>query len=376
MSWPVLIISPDRKLNAALANVIADSGSGHRPVFLEHYPTFAQLGSFLSDYPNAHAGVVGFAEPERAAKSIEILRTLQPDILAFGANIEPAPRQAAAALRAGAVDFLTPPWDPLRLRQRLEGVEFPSHGAAVGEGSLLVFLPAQGGDGASTTALHVASRLSELVRQEKEHGLSVLFSDFDFHAGATAFRLRLRASHNIVDALKATPTLDSSWPRFLSVWRDLQILTPPPSEAALSPTDALAIPDLFLSAKRRFRFTVLDFPPALYAACRDAVLLAERVFVVCSVDRISLHLAERRVRDLLQLGLALEQIKLLVNRADSEKAITPDQIPDMDNVEVMAALPNDYHQVSKAYLAGDLVDPISPYRNAVDDLAERIFRSL
>jgi Flp pilus assembly CpaE family ATPase len=376
VSRPVLIISPDKNLNAALARMVEHGGRLNRPVFLEYYPTFAQLGAFLSDHPNAHAGIVGFADPKSARKAIEILRVLQPDILAFGAHVEPAPTLAESAIRSGAVDFLTPPWDAGRLLARLEGVEFPTAGSTSSAGALLVFLPAQGGDGASTTALHVANRLAEVAAKSGARSGEVLLSDFDFHAGTTAFRLRLQPVRTIADALRSRSNLDDRWPRYLTRWRDLQILPPPPADDPLEPAEAFRAVELVASAKRRFRFSVFDLPPALYAACKDAALLAERVFVICSADRISLHLAERRVRDLMQLGLAAEQIKLIVNRADSDSRLRVEQIPYLEGVEAIAALPNDYRRVSDAYLAGDLVDLLSPYRQATDALAEKIYQSL
>lgn len=375
MSRPVLIISPDKRLNAALTEIIERRGPLNRPVFLEHYPTFAQLGSFLSDHPNAHAGIVGFADPERARKAIEVLRVLQPDILAFGAHIEPAPRLTQMALKAGAVDFLTPPWKPDKLWGRLEGGAFPSPGATHGDGALLAFLPAQGGDGASTVALHVAHTLAGLAAADSGSS-GVLLSDFDFHAGVTAFRLRLSAARTVADALRAAHTIDSSWPRYLSVWGRLSILPAPPSDACIDASDTQFVPEVFQSAKRKFRFTVLDLPPALYSACKDVALLAERVFVVCSTDRLSLHLAERRVRDLQQLGVAPEQIKLIVNRADAENRFRADAPPAMPGVDLIAALPNDYQRVIKAYLEGDLVEASSPFRQSVDELAEKIYKSL
>ncbi len=346
-----------------------------RPVVLEHYPTFAQLGTFLSDYPNAHAGIIGFSNAERARKAVETLRILQPDILAFGAHMEPAPRLAHMALQAGAVDFLTPPWRPRKFWGRLDGMEFPSPDATPAQGALLAFLPAQGGDGASTVALHVAHALAGLT--EAESGSTrVLLSDFDFHAGTTSFRLRLPKGRTIADALRAVEGIATAWPRYLSAWRQLSILPAPTSDVPLEPGDVQSVPDLFDAAKRKFRFTVLDLPPALYAACKDASMLAERLFVVCSTDRLSLHLAERRIRDLQQLGVAAEQIKIIVNRADSENPFRAEKPPEMEGVELLGALPNDYQRVNKAYLEGDLVEESSPFRTAVDKLAKRIFESL
>ena len=105
MASPVLIISPDKKLNRVLTKLVEYGGASHKAVTLEHYPTFAQLGAFLSDHPGARAGIVGFHEPRSACRAIEILRVLQPDILAFGAHREPAPTLARSAIKAGAVDF-------------------------------------------------------------------------------------------------------------------------------------------------------------------------------------------------------------------------------------------------------------------------------
>ena len=179
----------------------------------------------------------------------------------------------------------------------------------------------------------------------------------------------------IADALRATAALDHAWAGYVTPWGPLSILAPPAGDA-VEATETLHVAALLSSAKRRYRFTVVDLPPALYASCRDVALLSERVFVVCCPDRISLHLAERRILDMLQLGLAAEQIKIIINRADSDTKLRPEQVPAIGGVEVIASLANDYSHVNEAYLAGALVSPQSPYRTGADELADKVFASL
>ena len=81
-------------------------------------------------------------------------------------------------------------------------------------GRLITLLPAQAGSGASTTALHVAEAIARNPTEK------VMLIDYDFHSGATAFRLRLQPEGALDDLLRRRAVFDRDLKRAVTAWED------------------------------------------------------------------------------------------------------------------------------------------------------------
>jgi pilus assembly protein CpaE len=275
------------------------------------------------------------------------------------------------ALKAGAQGFFAPPIDVERLKAKVFGVAANADPNRL-PGALLAFVPARGGDGASTLALHVAQALSQIGGGLDPEGAATLFVDFDFHAGASAFRLKLQQGATVLDALRLGDDVESRWRGLPTRWKALDLLVAPDSEASPDADLFQAIPDLVDFLRRSYRYIVLDLPPAFYSSARDVLRLTDRVFVVHTPEVVSRAHADRRVQDILGLGLEPSRISAILNRADSKTPRTVESVFTGQGVQQFAQVRNDYAVLRDAEMAGHLASEKTGLGQDIYALAEAI----
>ena len=85
---------------------------------------------------------------------------------------------------------------------------------------------------------------------------------------------------------------------------------------------------------------------------------SKRIFLVCTPEIPSLHLAREKYLYLRQLDLH-ERVCVLLNRCPKRPLITPQQVEQLIGVPVTMSFSNDYQGVSRALALGRWVDPAS-----------------
>jgi pilus assembly protein CpaE len=351
MSPRVIIISPDRALSGSLGAALTHESVGADLHVVSIYPIAGGIKTLVdSGTQPVTAFVVGLADIADGLKLIRELRAAYPGSLAIAADSRSDANTILAAMRAGASEFLVPPFDINHLQTLLQG-----HASAVAappakpRGKLFCILPAQGGNGASTIAVHLADRLSKAI------GEKVLLVDFDFHSGTVAFRLRLKPEFSFADAVARVEDIDELWARLTCNHDGVDILAAPPPGIVIPAQAFRHVSAVFTSAMRAYPFVMVDLPTAIHASCRDLLSLADAVYVVATPEVVALHLARRRVSDLTDLGLSQRNIHLILNRAGSKRALNVDDVAEVVGVPVFETLTNDYSSVSDAALKGGLV---------------------
>jgi Flp pilus assembly CpaE family ATPase len=284
-----------------------------------------------------------------------------------------------AVTKAGAWDYLVHPFDEEQIAAclRLWG-EVPS----ASPGRLVCFLPARGGDGASTVALHVAE---SAVHERSARGFAgrVLLVDLDFQAGDMAFRLRLAPQRTLGDALLTPDSAPSRWKDCVCPWGQVDVLASPPPGAILA-NDPLSRTDpqggavadtrlaaLLSSAKARYPLVVCDLPPAMHSSARAVLRLADEVCVVCTPEITSVHFARRRVEELQQAGVGVENVRLILNRTGSHAWIGVEEVAQVVGAPVSALLANDYGGLQTAILAGGVVARRSTLGRQIGELTRQ-----
>jgi Flp pilus assembly CpaE family ATPase len=237
-------------------------------------------------------------------------------------------------------------------------------------------MPAQGGNGASTVAVHVADAIRrELLRQSKlsRHPAGKpLLADFDFHAGTLPFRLRLEPRFTLADAAKRADVIGELWTKIACDWNGVAVLAPPPAGAKLAPKAIERLAALFTSATRVFPYVLVDLPTALYASCRDLLISADGVYLVSTPEVMALHLARRRVAELQELGRHSDSIRLVLNRVGARRSIKSDDAAEVAGVPVVAEIQNNYDAFSDACAKGAVVPPRSRPGRQIEALAHSI----
>ena len=367
MSNQVIIISPDEGLARELVSAIREASSGTDPVVLSRYPTPGDLRNLLQASDDSFSAViVDLGIPEQALELVRVVTASFPNITAMAADVESKAESILGAMRAGAAEYLIPPFDTQQLLATLQQ-RARKERAALPKGKLVCFMPAQGGNGASTLALHTASAIS------RESDGKVLLIDFDFHSGTVAFRLRLKPEFTFVDAVARIDMIDELWPRIVSSCNGLDVL-PSPAASTDVPRDLQGslLHEVFDSATRLYSCVVVDLPNALFSSSQYVLQQSDAVYLVATAEIMSLHLARRRINLLMQVQVPEEKIKLVINRVGAKRSMDSADISKVVGASVDWRFSNDYATVTDAYVKGPLIPRGSGLGQEIDLFANHV----
>jgi pilus assembly protein CpaE len=212
------------------------------------------------------------------------------------------------------------------------------------------FLPSKAGVGASTMALNVSVALS------RQPNSNVLLSDFDLNSGMLRFMLKLSNDYSVVEAAEHAFHMDEAlWPQMVTTIDKLDVL----HAGKLNPEfriEAAQITHLMEFMRRNYRVLCFDLSGNLEKYSLEIMHESKKIFLVCTPEIPSLHLAREKYLYLKQLDLH-ERVCVLLNRCQKRPLITPDQIEELLGVPVTMTFPNDYQGVHRALTFGRWVDP-------------------
>jgi Flp pilus assembly CpaE family ATPase len=101
---------------------------------------------------------------------------------------------------------------------------------------------------------------------------------------------------------------------------------------------------------------------------------SKRIFLVCTPEIPSLHLAREKYLYLKQLDLG-ERVAILLNRCPKRSLISPQQIEQLLGVPIYMTFPNDYQGVQRAMTAGRWVEPSSELGRQFTSLAQSMLEA-
>jgi pilus assembly protein CpaE len=364
MATEVLIIWPQTGEAAKLHDAILRSDLGIHPRLLTAYPDRAQLAALLAGSDIVKAVVVGMTFHDRA---LQVLRDLNADanqVLTVAAHTSESADVLRAVMRAGASDFLAPPFSVPDIRRCLEPIAARSDERP--EGTLIAMMPAQGADGASTIALHVAHELSESL------GRAPLLVDCDVQCGVAAFRLGQQPKYTLADALAHVDRLDELLPKIVVRWRGFDLVVAPDTPLGLMGDHMDRLPRALAVARRHYPVVIADLPPGLFTSGLSVLLDADEIHLVCTPEITSLHLGRRRLNELVEYGVGKDRLRVLLNRSDSRNPISPKDIERVIGAPIYQELANDYQAVTAAAVEGGLVAEESGFGRSLRQLATRI----
>jgi len=338
---PVVVICPDATLLTALQAGFSRGQNPMRLLVLREYPRLDQaVGLVRSKGPRAV--LISLSLPEPALDLIERLHAIYPDLPLIAVHGANSGELILAAVRSGASRYVGPPFDPGEIRQAMQAA--PAAGAGP-KGRMVAVMPAVGGAGASTTALHLAAAISQA-------GAKALLMDFDLPCGALEFQLHFRPDFTLADALERTADLDELWAKLATRWKKLSVL-PAPRGWQAGPEIWARTPAVLASARRSFGWVVADLPPALFPYHGEVLAQADEVLLVCTPEPVSIHLARRKLEELSLNGI---NVRLVVNRLEGRFSWSRQEVEELVGRRVSFTLRNDYAAVRQACMDGGLVD--------------------
>jgi pilus assembly protein CpaE len=285
---------------------------------------------------------------------VEILAICQEDV-----------KILSSLMRAGVRDYIPADASVEVLREMLATAIEKLGNRPIGDrssGDIVAFLPSKPGSGASTIAAHTALSASKSASKR------VLLVDFDLDAPVQAFLNRLHPEHFLQEALANSHQMDSDlWTRIVSQRDALDIL---PSDADGSPcAETGRVRESLQFFRRAYDLTCIDLPGPLDSSSVDVLVEARRVYLVCTQELASIHIAIRKADRMKRLGLGKE-LRILLNRYDSSHVMNKERVADLAGLPVELTIPNSYTLATASAEKGSNVDPSTPLGKSYARLAQ------
>jgi pilus assembly protein CpaE len=278
------------------------------------------------------------------------------------------------AMRAGARDVLSPPYEAEKLGARL--VELGREKLALDTGNcarLTAFINAKGGSGASFLAANIAAALAG------RHARKTVLLDFDIQFGGLPTYLNMAPGEGLIKALEFADTLDiaalpgyvqahgSGLHLFSSNMRDLVL---PDDIAEERITRLLEVLDT------AYQEIIVDLPRRIDRPTAGILERLDQVIVVTQQSVTHLQDTKRLLTILNEhLGVNGERLLIVVNRFNKKSEVRCEDFNDAFPGVAIETVPSDYAQVSASINLGlSVVESAvrSPLTKAILNLCNRL----
>jgi pilus assembly protein CpaE len=349
------IICPDQDL----ATKFQEALTGFRNVgiarVLHQYPNEAKLPAFLK----AADPELIFLSAERASDATDValrITTQSPGLPIVAISRTCDGPTMLEVLRAGAKDFVAPPFEARTIQAMLQRVEtMLANRPEVEQRSapIFAFLPAKAGAGATTIAVNTSLAL---VRNADTKALLI---DLDLNSGLVGFMMSLKSQYSVLDAAENAPDMDETlWSKIVGSVGNLDVLPSgtPNREFRIEGSQVRRILDF---AQRNYDAVSVDLSGMMEKYAVEMLQQAKQIFLVCTPEVPSLHLAGGKLDILRSLDLD-ERVSLIVNRAEnSHRTIPLAEIEKLLRRKISFTLPNAYEATREAGITGKPVKPTS-----------------
>lgn len=347
-----IIIGPDVGVAEQLGqSLIAFEGSVQLCRVVDRYPDTLELSRIL----RAHAPELVFLSFESISQAVATVRFLETQsvglqIVAFHTVCDAT--HLRESMRAGVREFLTAPFDndslsdALRSANTLLQKKPPVYEST---SQIVSFLPSKAGVGCTTLAMNISAAM---VRGKEG---SLLLTDLDLNSGMLRFLLKLSNEYSLVDAVESHANMDEAiWPQLITSRFGMDVL----HAGRVNPNvrvEPTQVHGLIQFMRRNYEALVFDLSGNLERYSIEVMQESRRVFLVCTPEIPSLHLAREKMGFLKTLGLDTK-VSLLLNRVPKKSPFSAAQVEELVGTKVAASFSNDYFAVSRATTAGQPLD--------------------
>jgi len=278
------------------------------------------------------------------------------------------------AMRAGCSDVLSRPVDADRLAAALRRIQerhpLPSH-AVQDPGRMISFFGVKGGVGATTLAVHLATHLVRVHRKK------VLLIDHKHELGHVALYLGIKDSvYYFEELIRNVDRLDKELLEGFVVRHPsgLEVIASPDTAAAINHNSAEAIERAMDYLRRQYDYVLVDSSTQYLESVGALVAVSDEICMICTPDIAALRDLARHIEHLSLTSGFVGKVRVVINRATSDDAVTAEQIEEAVRFPVSITIPNSYAELMRAINAGE---PVSPqHRGAFTQAVERWARSL
>jgi len=338
-----------------------------------------QVKVHLSNRPQEFVLILGPSIPLSGATALaDTLRVTRPTIGVILVRAEVDTGVLAEALRSGMREVV--PLDELSglglAVKRSRGLHdalltaIPSQAPPEPEGRVVSVFSAKGGVGKTTMATNLAVALADDGANE------VCLVDLDLSFGDVAIALQIFPTRTIADTVPMQAHLDlEGLESLLTAYRNgvfaLAAPVNPHDRDSITPR---LVGDILKLLRSRFAYVVIDTPPAFDDHVLQAFDESDLIVLVATPDIPALKNLKIACETISLLNIPKEQLRVVLNRADSRVGISPEEVAASLGMSISTAVPSS-RDVPAAVNRGELLflsDPRNPVSQAVKKLATDI----
>jgi pilus assembly protein CpaE len=360
------VISEDAALRARLETVLKATVNIDSVLMIPEYPDASSIRS-LEATEEQLVAFIDFRQSDRALALAGELNRSCPSVGSVALNVGSSQTDLIAIVRAGICEVLPQPFSDqdvgtavLNVRVKLTD----SNGSSA-QGIVYAFLPAKPGAGASSLAVYSALACARLADTHP------LLLDFDIRLGTSSFVLKLDSKNSIMDAFENASRMDETlWEQLISQRAKLDVLGSAPTEFGIRvPSESFR--SILKWARSRYTSVVVDLAGTMEDFEIATLQQAGTIFLICSPDLTSLHMARRRMDGLRLLQLH-DRVCLVMNRVDKRTGLSIRDIESVLGMPVQITVPADESSIAKAVQEGTGVNPKGAFGLQIEVIAHKI----
>jgi len=341
---------------AAIAACSEVSGSTFIGEFHDYFS--ADRRPDISPALKAAAGCVALVDcdrdPELALSTMERLRTMllkNLSIVAYATTVDAG--YLLRAMRAGCNECLTKPASHDDLHGAL--IRFCKTSAAESKaevklGRLISMFGVKGGVGTTTLAVHLANNL---VRRHRKRTLLI---DHHHELGHVALYLGLKdGQYHFNDLTRNADRLDADLLHGFVIKHTsgLEVLVSPDGCAVdykSSPEDLLLVLKFL---RTQYEYVIIDSSIGYKQIVPTMQQMSDEVYLISTPDVAALRDLTRRVEDMSSADPIGDKLRIVINRATSDDAVSSEQIALAVRSPVWMAMPNNYTDLVRSINTGE-----------------------
>ena len=292
----------------------------------------------------------------QTAASVQPLAGGRATLMALSADEDP--QLILNAMRAGCTEYLRKPLQADELANCLRKLRArwlsTSPRSASARGRVLAFLGVRGGAGATTIAVHLGTFLAKRQSQK------TLIVDRHLQLGHVAMMLGMDShGYNFLDLVGDIARLDLSLLNSYVAHHasGLDVLPSPDSLSRASAISAEALERAIRFVAEVYDFVLIDCPHGMEEANQVIVRCCDELHLVASPDVPALRDLSRYLARMAELEVSAGKLKVIINRQDSQRTVTVEQIAQAIGHSVDLTLPTSTAELVRAV---DMGEPISP----------------
>ncbi|WP_031494999.1 AAA family ATPase [Bryobacter aggregatus] len=346
-----IVISPDGDLVNQLDLAFQDIGGIVILKDIDHYPHEQELSRLIRTN-SPHVVFLGISDFERSIGVVQWLEKEAPGVQIAVFDQQVDNKALLRLMQLGIREFIAPPFhhgslSDVLIRIRDNAEKHPPVSAMTD--MLFSFLPSKPGSGTTTIAVNTALAIA------RQPDTNALLMDMDLNSGLVRFMLKIENSYSVLDAAEHALSMDDNlWPQLVTHRGRLDVL----HSGKINPgvrMEGAQVHHMVEYARKHYKAICVDLSGNMEKYSMEIMQESKRIFLVCTPEIPSLHLAREKYLFLQQMDLG-DKVSILLNRMTKRPVIAPAQIEQLLGLPIAMSMPNDYAGVHRALTVGTEVE--------------------